>query len=61
VLNSRYLNLSCKYDIAIEFVKYRINSIVISLYVFLDAEKLAGKPIKLVRMRVAVKAVKILE
>jgi len=33
------LNLSCKYDIAIEFVKYRINSIVISLYVFHDAEK----------------------
>jgi hypothetical protein len=34
---------------------------MISLYVFLDAEKLAGQPIKLVRMRVAVKAVKFLE
>ena len=32
-----------------------------NLVVFFDAEKLAGKPIKLVRMRVAVKAVKILE
>ena len=34
---------------------------MISLYVFLDAEKLAGKPIKLVRMLVAAKAVKILD
>jgi hypothetical protein len=29
--------------------------------VFFDAEKLAGKPIKLVRMLVAAKAVKILD
>ena len=45
----------------IGLVKYRINSIVISLYVFLDAEKFAGKPIKLVRMWVTVKAVKFLD
>lgn len=45
----------------IEAVKYRTNSIVIKLDVFLDAEKLADKPIKLVRMRVAVKAVKLLD
>ena len=32
-----------------------------NLVVFFDAEKLAGKPIKLVRMLVAAKAVKILD
>jgi hypothetical protein len=45
----------------IEAVKYLINPIVINLSVFLDAEKLAGQPIKLVRMEITVKAVKILD
>jgi transposase len=45
---------------AVEPVKRRTNPITVELGAFLDDEKLAGKPIKLVRMRVAVRAVKLL-
>jgi len=45
---------------AVEPVKRRTNPILVNLGVFVDAEKSAGKPVKLVRMRVAVKAVKLL-
>ena len=44
----------------VEPVKRRTNPILSDLGVFVDAEKLAGKPVKLVRMRVAVKGVKLL-
>jgi hypothetical protein len=45
---------------AVEPKKRRTNALLTILGQFLDAEKAAGKPVKLVRMRVAVKAVKIL-
>jgi hypothetical protein len=41
-------------------VKRRTNPIVKDLSIFLDAEKLAAKPVKLMRTRVAAKAVKLL-
>ena len=45
---------------AVEPVKSRTNPILVNLGIFLDDEKTAGKPVKLIRMRVAVKAVKLL-
>jgi len=45
---------------AVEPVKRRTNPLLIELGQFLDDEKAAGKPVKLIRMRVAVKAVKLL-
>ncbi|MTJ12210.1 IS110 family transposase [Anabaena sp. UHCC 0187] len=45
---------------AVEPIKCRTNPILVNLGVFLDEEKTAGKPVKLIRMRVAVKAVKLL-
>jgi transposase len=45
---------------AIEPAKCRTTPTLISLGEFLDIEKSSGKPIKLVRMRVAVRAVKLL-
>ncbi len=45
---------------AVEPAKRRTNPMLKELGEFLDTEKLAGKPVKLVRMRVAVKAVKLL-
>jgi len=45
---------------AVEPVKCRTNPILVNLGIFLDNEKTAGKPVKLIRMRVAVKAVKLL-
>jgi hypothetical protein len=45
---------------AVEPVKRRTNPLLIELGKFLDDEKSAGKPVKLIRMRVAVKAVKLL-
>ncbi len=45
---------------AVEPARRRSNSTVKSLGEFLDYEKAAGKPVALVRMRIAVKAVKLL-
>jgi transposase len=45
---------------AVEPVKRRTNPITVELGKFADTEKTAGKPVKLIRMRVAVKAVKLL-
>ncbi len=45
---------------AVEPVKCRTNPITVNLGKFADIEKIAGKPVKLIRMRVAVKAVKML-
>ncbi|TAF07757.1 MAG: IS110 family transposase [Nostocales cyanobacterium] len=45
---------------AVEPARRRTNPLLKELGMFLDQEKAAGKPVKLVRMRVAVKAVKIL-
>ncbi|MCE2700335.1 MAG: IS110 family transposase, partial [Anabaena sp. 49633_E8] len=45
---------------AVEPVKCRTNPILVNLGIFLDDEKTAGKPVNLIRMRVAVKAVKLL-
>ncbi|MBE9201509.1 MULTISPECIES: transposase [unclassified Nodularia (in: cyanobacteria)] len=45
---------------AVEPAKRRTNPILKELGEFLDVEKAAGKPIKLARMRVAVRAVKLL-
>jgi Transposase IS116/IS110/IS902 family len=45
---------------AVEPAKSRTNPILVEFGVFLDTEKSAGKPVKLIRMRVAVKAVKLL-
>ncbi|MBD2628827.1 IS110 family transposase [Trichormus variabilis] len=45
---------------AVEPARRRTNPTLKSLGEFLDVEKSAGKPVKLIRMRVAVKAVKLL-
>jgi len=45
---------------AVEPVKCRTNPITVELGKFADAEKSAGKPVKLVKSRVSAKAVKLL-
>ena len=45
---------------AVEPHKRRTEPILVNLGVFLDDEKKAGKPVKLVRMPVEIKAVKLL-
>ncbi|MBK1987368.1 transposase [Sphaerospermopsis aphanizomenoides BCCUSP55] len=45
---------------AVEPARRRTNPVLKELGKFLDAEKASGKPVKLVRMRVAVRAVKLL-
>jgi hypothetical protein len=45
---------------AVEPARRRTNPITVELGTFLDTEKLAGDPVKLIRMWAAVKAVKLL-
>jgi hypothetical protein len=45
---------------AVEPLKRRTEPILVNLGVFLNDEKKAGKPVKWVRMRVEIKAVKLL-